>query len=396
MNFPIAARLSRVPPYPFEQIAKIKARKQQEGAELIDFGIGDPDLPTPDHVVEALREAATDPATHTYDESGNGLPEFRQAVADWYARRFGVKLDPETEIQHLVGSKEGIAHIFLAFVECGDCCLVPDPRYMVYSVGASFADGWFFPMPLRADNQFLPDLDAIPADVARNAKIMFINYPNNPTGAVASQEFFEKAVAFARERAILLCHDAAYSEVAFDGFRPQSILSVEGAKEVAVEFHSLSKTYNMTGWRLGFVVGNPHVLQALGKIKSNIDSGVFMAIQRAGVAALAGPQDCVDEMRATYQERRDRLVAGMKKMGWEATPPRATFYLWAGVPGGMKSAEFSELLLDKANVLTIPGSLYGQEGEGYVRFSLTVKGPKGVDLIAAGLENMERIVRPLI
>ena len=395
MAFPVAARLTRVPPYPFEQIAKLKAKKLAEGAELIDFGIGDPDLPTPAHIVEALCDAARDPATHTYDESGNGLPEFREAVASWYGTRFGVDLDPESEVQHLIGSKEGIAHIFLAFVECGDCCLVPDPRYMVYSVGAGFAGGWFHPLPLRAENNFLPDLDAIPEDVCRNARIMFLNYPNNPTGAVALTGFFEKAVRFAREKGILLCHDCAYSEVAFDGVRPPSILNVEGAKEVAVEFHSLSKTYNMTGWRLGFAVGNADALAALGKIKSNVDSGVFMAIQRAGVAALRGPQDCVEEMRATYQARRDKLVAGMKEMGWEVTAPQATFYVWARVPGGLNSDEFAEMLLEKANVLVIPGALYGREGEGYVRFSLTVKGPEGCDLVGRGVENMARVVRGL-
>jgi LL-diaminopimelate aminotransferase len=267
---------------------------------------------------------------------------------------------------------------------------------MVYSVGTSFAGGWFYPMPLREENGFLPDLKAIPADVVRNARMMFLNYPNNPTGAVAPREFLARAVEFARENGILLCHDCAYSEVAFDGERPPSILSVEGAKEVAVEFHSLSKTYNMTGWRLGFAVGNRQVLAALGKVKSNVDSGVFTAIQRAGVAALKGPQDCVEEMRAIYQERRNRLVAGMNEMGWKVAPPKATFYVWAKVPDGKKSAEFAEMLLEKADVLAIPGSLYGREGEGYIRFSLTVKGPKGVDLIARGLENMERVIRGLI
>jgi LL-diaminopimelate aminotransferase len=396
LSFSVATRLKRVPPYPFEQIAEIKARKLKEGVELVDFGIGDPDLPTPPHIIEALCNAARDPATHTYDESGSGLPQFREAVAAWYRSRFGVQLDPGTEVQHLIGSKEGIAHIFLAFVEPGECCLVPDPRYMVYSVGASFAGGWFYPMPLRAENGFLPDLDAIPDEASRHARIMFLNYPNNPTGAVAPREFFEKAVDFARGRGILLCHDCAYSEVAFDGIRPDSILSVEGAKEVAVEFHSLSKTYNMTGWRLGFVVGNREVLAALRKVKSNVDSGVFMAIQRAGVAALTGPQKCVEQMRATYQERRDRLVAGMNAMGWKVAPPQATFYVWAKVPGEIKSAEFAQMLLEEGNVLTIPGALYGREGERYVRLSLTVKGPQGVDLIGRGLENMERVVRRVL
>lgn len=396
MSFAIAGRLRRVPPYPFEQIAKIKARKLAEGAELIDFGIGDPDLPTPPHIVEALCDAARDPSTHTYDESGNGLPDFRNAVAQWYETRFGVELDPDSEVQHLIGSKEGIAHIFLAFMECGECCLVPDPRYMVYSVGAGFAGGWFHPMALRAENGFLPDLEAIAGDVSSHAKIMFLNYPNNPTGAVASAEFLAKAIQFAHANGILLCHDCAYSEVAFDGERPPSILSIPGAKEVAVEFHSLSKTYNMTGWRLGFAVGNREALSALCKVKSNIDSGVFMAIQRAGVAALTGPQDCVEQMRATYQERRDELVEGMNRIGWKVTPPKATFYVWAKVPGSAKSGEFAQDLLERANVLVIPGSLYGREGEGYVRFSLTVKGPKGVDLIARGLESMESVVRELI
>jgi len=390
-----ALRLQRVPPYPFEEIAKLKARKLAEGAELVDLGIGDPDLPTPSHIIEALCEAARDPSTHTYDESGLGLLEFREAVAQWYRQRFGVELDPEKEVQSLIGSKEGIAHIFLAYLNPGALALVPDPRYMVYSVGATFADGFYHPMPLLAQDGYLPDFSAIPAEVVRNASILFLNYPNNPTAAVADTGFFAQAVEFARQHKLLLCHDCAYSEVAFDGLRPPSLLAVPGAKEVAIEFHSLSKTYNMTGWRVGFAVGNSTAIQALSKVKSNVDSGVFMSIQRAAIAALTGPQDCVEQMRRTYQSRRDQLLLGLKKAGWDIPVPRATFYVWAPVPAGYSSAEFSRRLLEQGEVMTIPGSLYGREGEGYVRMSLTVKGKEKSGLIERAIEGIARVLSSL-
>jgi LL-diaminopimelate aminotransferase len=395
MPVPIALRLQRIPPYPFEEIAKIKAKKLAQGAKLVDLGIGDPDLPTPPHIVEALCEAAHDPSTHAYDESGFGLPAFREAVAQWYRSRFGVALDPGCEIQSLIGSKEGIAHIFLAYLNPGDYSLVPDPRYMVYSTGTMFAGGSYYQMPLDAQRGYLPDLAAIPPDVARNARLLFLNYPNNPTGAVAPLGFFNEVVEFGHRNNVLVCHDCAYSEVAYDGLRVPSILQAEGAKEVCIEFHSLSKTYNMTGWRVGFAVGNKEAIAALSKVKTNVDSGVFMAVQRAAIAALTGPQDCVKQMQAAYQERRDRLVPGLNALGWQVPKPKATFYVWAPVLGGLASADFAARLLDQGNVLLIPGSLYGSHGEGFVRMSLTIKGPEKTDLIEQALTGIGQVLRGL-
>ena len=395
MSVPTALRLQRIPPYPFDEIAKIKAKKAAQGVRVVDLGIGDPDLPTPAHIVEALCEAARDPSTHTYDESGFGLPQFREAVAGWYRGRFGVDLDPGCEIQSLIGSKEGIAHIFLAYLNPGDYALVPDPRYMVYSTGATFADGSYHAMRLDPERGYLPDLGAIPGDLVGKARLLFVNYPNNPTGAVASLEFFSEVVEFGRRNGLLVCHDCAYSEVAYEGLRVPSILQVPGAKEVCLEFHSLSKTYNMTGWRVGFAVGNKEAVAALSRVKTNVDSGVFMAVQRAAVAALTGPQDCVAQMQAAYQARRDQLVSGLCALGWEVEKPRATFYVWARVPGSLTSAEFAARLLEKGNVLVIPGSLYGGHGEGYVRMSLTIKGPEKTGLIEQALAGVEGVLRAL-
>ena len=303
----MAERLRKLPPYLFAEIDKKKREARARGADLIDMGIGDPDLPTPPHVIEALKRGAENPASHRYPDY-EGLLAFRAAVCDWYKRRFGVSLNPETEALTLIGSKEGTAHMPLAWVNPGDAVLVPDPGYPVYAAGTWFADGEVHFMPLRRQNGFLPDLDAVPADVARRAKLMYLNYPNNPTAAVASGEFFAKVVRFAREHDIIVCHDAMYSELRFDGYRPPSFLETPGAMEVGVEFHSLSKTYSMTGWRIGFCVGNAKYLAGLGKIKTNVDSGVFQAVQEAGIAALNGPQDIPEQYRKIYQERRDVVV----------------------------------------------------------------------------------------
>ena len=367
-------RLLETPPYPFAALAARKRELVAKGADLIDFGIGDPDLPTPGHIVEALCRAAHDPATHRYDESGLGIPELRSAIAAWYEKRFGVALNPENEILRLIGSKDGIAHLPWAVINPGDIALIPDPAYPVYLRAARFAGGEPHIMPLLPEAGYLPDLDAITANVASRAKIMWLCYPNQPTAAVCDLDFLRRVVAFAQRHKILVALDLAYGEVTFDGHVAPSILQVDGAKEVAIEFHSLSKTYNMTGWRIGFAVGNAAAIKALGDLKSNVDSGVFAAIQHAAVAALTGPQDCVQKMREEYRKRRDILVDGLRAMGCPVEKPKGTFYVWAPVPAGTNSAEFAEMLLSEAGIISTPGSAYGKYGEGFVRFSLTVEG----------------------
>ncbi|MBZ4659997.1 MAG: aminotransferase [Desulfacinum sp.] len=371
MAFEFADRVKNLPPYLFKEIDRLKAELIARGVDVINLGVGDPDLPTPKHIIERLKEAAEDPANHQYP-SYSGMNDFKGAVARWYQRRFGVDLDPVSEVITLIGSKEGIAHLPLAFINPGDLALIPSPAYPVYGVAVMFAGGTTHEMPLLKENGFLPDLDAIPADVAKRAKLLFINYPNNPTGATAEADFFRKVVAFAREYDVIVCHDAAYTEMAFDGYRPMSFLEVPGAKEVGIEFHSLSKTYNMTGWRLGFAVGHAKVLEGLGQIKSNVDSGAFNAVQLAGITALESDQSCVQEMQAIYQERRDVLIRGLREVGLRAEPPKATFYVWCPTPPGMTSAQFTSLLLKQAGIVTTPGSGFGAPGEGYVRMALTV------------------------
>ena len=366
-----ADRIEKLPPYLFAQISKKVAAKKAEGIDVVSFGIGDPDLPTPAHILDALDVAAHDPANHRYPET-EGLPEFRQAVADWYERRFAVTLDPAKEIISLIGSKEGIGHIALCFIDPGDVALVPDPAYPVYEIGTMFAGGSSYTMPLLEENGFLPDFEAIPAEVASRAKLLWLNYPNNPTGAVADVEFFERAVHFAKRHGIAICHDGPYSEVAYDGYRPVSLLQAKGAMDVGVEFHSLSKSYNMTGWRIGMCAGNPRIVDALMRVKSNIDSGQSQAIQRMAIAALNGPQDCIAEHNEIYQRRRDRVVDALRKLGLHVTPPKASLYVWANVPDGMTSAAFAERVLDEAAVIVTPGNGYGRHGEGYVRLSLTL------------------------
>ncbi len=368
----LADRLRRLPPYLFAEIDKKKREVRARGLDVIDLGIGDPDLPTPPHIIQALQKAAEDPANHRYP-SYEGLLQYRQAVADWYAKRFNVRLDPEQEILTLVGSKEGTAHMPLAFVNPGDVVLVPDPGYPVYAAGTWFAGGEPHFMPLRRENGFLPDLGAIPADVARRAKLMYLNYPNNPTAAVVTRDFFAEVVAFARRHGILVCHDAMYSELKFDGYKPPSFLEIEGAREVGVEFHSLSKTYSMTGWRLGFCVGNRRAVAGLGAVKTNVDSGVFQAVQYAGVAALTGPQDLAEQYRRTYEARRNIVVAGLKQLGWAVDVPKGTFFVWAPVPGGLDSRSFATRLLEESGVVVTPGVGFGPSGEGFYRIALTVE-----------------------
>jgi LL-diaminopimelate aminotransferase len=386
-GFPIdyATRIRTLPPYLFAAIDKMKQEAIARGVDIINLGIGDPDLPTPSPIVESLRKAAGNPKHHQYP-SYEGMASFRDAVAAWYQRRFHVTLDPGSEVLTLIGSKEGIGHVPLAFVDPGDVVLVPSPGYPVYPVGTSFAGGVSHIMPLTQRNGFLPDLDAIPEDVATKAKLMWLNSPNNPTSVVMSKEYFAKVVQFARAHRIIVCHDAAYSEIFYDGKRPASFLEIDGAKEVGVEFHSLSKTYNMTGWRLGFAVGNKEVLAGLGKVKSNLDSGVFQAIQEAGITALHLDDSVTDGIRKVYQERRDVLVPGLKRLGLEVDPPPAAFYIWATVPKGYTSASFTAHLLEKAGIVTTPGNGFGSPGEGYIRMTVTTS----KDRLAEAVERINR------
>jgi len=363
--------MQNLPPYLFARIEQKIAEAKENGIDIINLGIGDPDIPTPKHIIDRMASSIYDSANHQYPSSV-GLLEFRATVADWYNRRFKVQLDPKTEVVTLLGSKEGIAHISFTYLNKDDISLVPDPGYPVYGIGTLLAGGQSYIMPLKPEKGFLPVLEDIPAEIARKAKLMFLNYPNNPTGAIAGLDFFAKVVEFARQYDILVCHDAPYSEMAFDGIVLPSFLQVPGAKDVAIEFHSLSKTYNMTGWRIGWAAGNRDAVEALGRFKSNVDSGVFQAIQYAGIEALKGPQESIKESCIIYQERRDIAMAGLSKMGWNIEPPQATFYLWAPVPQGYTSASFAELMLDKAGVIITPGNGYGEYGEGYFRIALTV------------------------
>ena len=366
-----ASRIEKVPPYLFVGISRKIAEKRAQGIDVISFGIGDPDIPTPENVVEKLRETALDSPNHRYPET-DGLPEFRQAVADWYQRRFGISVHPDKETLPLIGAKEGIGHAALCFIEPGDIALVPDPGYPVYSVGTWFAGGECHWMPLLEENGWMPDLDAIPDEVADKATVMWLNYPNNPTGAIADADYFAKVVEFAKAHDIAVMHDASYSEVAFDGYRPISFLETPGAIDVGVEFHSLSKSYNMTGWRLGMAVGNEDIISALMVIKSNLDSGVPNAIQYMGMEAMELSQNAIDERNAIYEHRRDRVVQTLRDIGLDAIPPKASLYVWTRIPEGFTSAEFTALLLDEADIVVTPGNGYGEYGEGYIRLSLTI------------------------
>jgi LL-diaminopimelate aminotransferase len=366
-----ASRIEKIPPYLFARIDKKKAEARKKGIDLIDFGIGDPDIPTPQNIITRMVEAVADPKNHRYP-SYEGMFEYRKAVAGWYGKRFGVTLNPETEVVALIGSKEGIAHIPWAYIEAGDVALIPSPGYPVYKITTLLAGGTPYIMPLLEENKYLPRFDLIPEDVLKKSKIMFINYPNNPTGAWADDAFYETALEVARKHDILLCHDAAYSEIAYDGYNPRSILEFDKEKKYSVEFHSLSKTYCMTGWRIGFAVGNAEAIYNLGKLKTNIDSGVFQAIQYAGIEALTGDQSSVDEMKRTFQRRRDLVVDGLKSVGIDVERPRATFYIWARIPAGYTSADFCEKLIEETGIVVTPGSGFGEEGEGYFRISITI------------------------
>lgn len=387
-GFPIqyADRIRTLPPYLFAAIDDMKRKAIERGMDIINLGVGDPDLPTPEPIIESLRRAAGDPKHHQYP-SYDGMLSFRTAVAQWYKRRFGVKADPKTEVLTLIGSKEGIGHVPLAFIDTGDVVLVPSPGYPVYPVGVSFAGGTSHCMPLTKENGFLPDLDAIPKDVAQKAKLMFLNSPNNPTSVVASKEFFIKVVDFAKEHHIIVCHDAAYSEIYYDGKRPCSFLEAESAMDVGVEFHSLSKTFNMTGWRIGFAVGRQEAISGLGKVKTNIDSGVFQAIQEAGITALELDDSVTNDLRGIYQERRDVLVAGLKKLGLSLQTPEAAFYVWIEVPKEFTSASFTAHLIEKAGIVTTPGNGFGDPGEGYIRMTVTTTKER----LAEAIDRMQKI-----
>lgn len=376
-----ANRIANVPPYLFAEVEKKKADMISRGMKVIDLSIGDPDLPTPKRILDKFHKAVNDPRTHNYPPY-EGIKEFREEVAKWYKKRFNVDLDPEKEVLSLIGSKEGIAHIFFAFLDPGDYALIPDPGYPVYNVAAILAGGVPHPLPLLKKNNFIPDLKSIDKNIVKRSKLLFINYPSNPTSAVAGREFLEEAVDFCRNNDLLLCSDLAYSEISFDGYRAMSVLEIPGAKDVAVEFHSLSKTYNMTGWRIGMAVGSSYAISALSIIKTNIDSGIFKAIQIAGVEALRGPQKEIDRMNRIYAERRNILIDGLNSLGWNMEYPKATFYVFAPVPRGYTSESFVKHLLEKTGVLVVPGSGYGRHGEGYFRASITADKKKIKEAVA--------------
>ena len=366
-----AKRINELPPYLFAEIDRRKRAALARGVDLIDLGIGDPDIPTAAAIVEKLLEGASKPVNHRYPSS-SGMAEFRQAVAAWYQSRFNVKLDATNEVVSLIGSKEGIGNMAVAFVDPGDFVLVASPCYPVYHIGTAFNGGKNYFLPLKKANHFLPDLDSIPPDVAKQAKLLWINYPNNPTAAVADQDFYLRVIDFANRHNVIVCHDAAYTEMGYDDYRPMSFLEVDGAREVGIEFHSLSKTFNMTGWRIGMAVGNADLVGGLAQAKSNLDSGIFQAVQEAGIEALKLGETIVAPSRKIYQERRDILVDGLRAVGLECDKPKATFYVWVSCPKGLSSAEFTAKLLDEAGVVTTPGNGFGDAGEGYVRFTVCV------------------------
>jgi LL-diaminopimelate aminotransferase len=383
-----AQRLELIPPYLFAEIARIKAEAVASGADIIDLGIGDPDLPTPTAVINALTEAAHNPETHRYDETARGWEPFLDAAGNWYAQTFGPRLDPKTEFVQLIGSKEGLAHFAWTYIDPGDVSIVPNPGYTVYKVNTLMAGGEVHETPLRPENDMLPVLADIPTDIARRAKLFYVCYPHNPTGATATREFYEDAVAFCRDHDIILVNDMAYATVAYDGFVNPTVLQVEGAKDVAIEFHSLSKMYNMTGWRLGFALGNAEVVQNLQRLKSNIDSKQFPAVAQAGAYALENLNN--DDTLAMYEKRRDALCDGLNAIGWQVTKPKSAFYVWAKVPRtDMTSAEFAGALLKQAHIVAIPGNGYGTEGEGYVRMSLTLKGDQNGERFAEAVRRIQ-------
>jgi LL-diaminopimelate aminotransferase len=382
-----AQRLDLVPPYLFAELERKIDEQRRAGVDVISLGIGDPDLPTPETVVRTLQEAAASPRTHQYP-TNRGLQPFREAVAAFYADRFGTAVDPEREVVPVLGGKEGVAHIAFACLDPGDVALAPEPGYPPYTSGPLFAGAEVNYLPLRDENVFIPDLEAIPAEALERANLLFLNYPNNPTGAVAAPGFFQRAVAFAREHDVIVAHDNAYSEIAFDGYRPPSFLETEGAKDVGVEIFSLSKGWNMTGWRVGWVAGNADVVEHFRRLKTNLDSGMFDALQLAGVTALTDERGFPAEMSEVYRRRRDLMIEALARIGLDATPPQATPYIWVRVPEGHTSETFTELVLAEAGVVVSPGPSFGPSGEGYVRVSLTVADERleeAADRIASSL-----------
>jgi LL-diaminopimelate aminotransferase len=379
-------RVEALPPYLFVEISEKVAQKVAQGEKVISFAIGDPDLPTPPHIIERLCQAAHQPANHRYPET-MGMAELRQTIAQWYQNRFGVAFDPANEVLPLIGAKEGIAHIAFCFIDPGDIALIPDPGYPVYSISTILAGGAPYFIPLLEENNFLPDLEQIPPEVAQKAKFLWINYPNNPTAAVAELDFFGKVVDFTQKYHLVVCHDAAYTEVAFDGYQPSSFMQVPGAKEVGVEFHSFSKSYNMTGWRIGMVVGDSEIINTLKRLKSNLDSGIPQAIQYAAIEAIKGSQSCIEEHNAVYQRRRDQLIEVLNEIGLKAHPPKASLFIWAKIPLGYTSRDFATKLLDEVGVVVIPGNGYGKYGEGYIRLSLTLPD----DELDEGLKRLKKL-----
>jgi LL-diaminopimelate aminotransferase len=377
-------RINSLPPYLFAAIDKAKQEAMKKGIDVINLSIGDPDLPTPCHIVDAMKKSLDNPNRQRYP-SYEGMLSFRNAAANWIKKTMKVELDPEDEVLTLIGSKEGLAHVPLAFLNPGDISLVPDPAYPVYNIGSILAEGEPYKMPLHEDNDFLPDFDAVPSSIAKKAKLMFLNYPNNPTSSTVSLKFFDEVVDFANEYDIIVIHDNAYSEMTYDGYRAPSFLKADGAKDIGIEMHSLSKTYNMTGWRIGFAIGNKKIIAGLGKVKTNVDSGVFESVQEAGIAALTGPQDCVHKMNMIYKERRDVLIKGLTNLGFDVKPPKATFYVWVHVKG--KSLDFTTRLLENAGIVATPGVGFGVSGEGYIRFALT----QSVERINEAIERMCKI-----
>ena len=380
----ISNRIKEIKPYLFMEISKKIAAKRAEGADVISFGIGDPDIPTPDHIVNSIIEASKVSANHRYPES-DGLPEFRKVISEWYNKRFSVSLNPNTEIVPLIGAKEGIAHFPLCVMNPGEIGIVPDPGYPVYSIGNLFAGGETFYAPLKEENEWLVDLEAIPSEIAKRAKLMWLCYPNNPTGAIASAEYFESAVKFCKQNDIILCHDACYSEIAYDGYKPISLMEIDGAKDISIEFHSLSKSYNMTGWRAGMAVGNEELIRVLTIVKSNIDSGIPQAIQYGAMEALTASQECIQDNIDIYTRRRDKVINALQAIGLEIVPPKAGLYIWVRIPKGFTSAEFATALLDEKDLVVTPGSGYGEYGEGYIRFSLTLNDSdldRGIDRLS--------------
>lgn len=382
----LAKRIKNLPPYLFAELDRKIQKKKAQGADVITFGIGDPDLPTPKHIVDACCEAAKKPENQRYP-SYEGMLSFRSAAAQRYRRDYGIELDPQKEVLTLIGSKEGVHNINFAFVEKGDVVLYPSPGYPVYRTGALFAGAEPVAMPLKKENNFLPDLEAIPRSKLKKAKLMWINYPNNPTAAIATKEFYRQVVDFAQDNELIVCSDEAYSSIAFDGWKPPCFLETRGAREIGAVFDSLSKAYNMTGWRIAYVVGNAEIVAGLGRVKTNVDSGASQIIQEAGIAALLGSQECVKQNIKIYQERRDVFVSGLNRLGLKCEKPKATFYLWLEVPNG-DSIAFANRLLEEAGVVCTPGVGFGEQGEGYVRFALT----QPAERIKEALERMGKVL----